>query len=80
MNELEQMIKKKRSEFLEKNDKEEDSICVVKRHQNDQYLYHEIINLPDYHPKTIDDIGIFEAEILFIEPDSEKERDRFRLV
>lgn len=43
----------------------------MKKHQNDEFLYHEIINQPDYYLKTIDDVGIFEGEILFVEPDGD---------
>lgn len=70
MKEIEAVIKQKRALFLQDDSKSKEAICIVKRHQNDEYLYHEIINLPDYYDKSIDSIGIFEGEILFIEPDA----------
>ena len=60
MQELDELVKKKRSLFLE-GGKPEDPLCIVKRHQNDEYLYHEIINLPDYYAKNLEDVGIFES-------------------
>ena len=45
MNQIEPIIKEKRKEALK--DFKED-ICVVKRHQNDEYSYHEVINVNDY--------------------------------
>ena len=52
-----------------KNDS--NKISIVKRHQNDEYSYHEVVNLPDYQDKTLDDVMINENEILYIEADSE---------
>ena len=66
MREVEQSIKEKRMGFLGKGEEGQESICIVKRHQNDEYLYHEIINLQDYYGKSIDAVGIFEGEILFV--------------
>ena len=60
MQELDELVKNKRSSFLAEG-KPEDPLCIVKRHQNDEYLYHEIINLPDYYSKNLDDVGIFEG-------------------
>jgi hypothetical protein len=59
MRALEEVVKKKRGEFLGKMKEVEESICIVKRHQNDEYLYHEIVNLTDYYEKSIDEVGIF---------------------
>ncbi len=54
------MVKAKRNEFLsEEGVVISENICIVKRHQNDEYLYHEIINLSDYYKKSVDTIGIF---------------------
>ena len=39
---------------------DDNPVCIVKRHQNDEYLYHEIINLPDYYQKSVDEVGVFE--------------------
>lgn len=73
MQEIEQTIKNKRNALLsEKLRNLSDNICIVKRHQNDEYLYHEIINLPEYYPKNMDQIGICEGEILFIEADGDE--------
>ena len=70
MLEIAQCIVKRRREILEL--KEDGEVCVIKRHQNDEYLYHEIINLPEYHPKTAEDVGLFESEVVFVEPDQEQ--------
>jgi hypothetical protein len=42
------------------------SICIIKRHQNDEFSYHEIINTPDYYTKTLEDVCVFDNEILFV--------------
>ncbi len=44
----------------------------MKRHQNDEYSYHEVINLNDYREKNIDELMVLENEILFVEANSEK--------
>lgn len=46
-------------------------ICIIKRHQNDEYTYHEVINTSDFHDKTLEEINVLENELLFIEPDSD---------
>ena len=45
---------------------------MVKRHQNDEYSYHEIINVSDYQEKTVDELMVLENEILFVEADSDQ--------
>lgn len=47
MKDVEKAIQEKRKEILNLA-VSEDNICIVKRHQNDEYSYHEIINLFDY--------------------------------
>ena len=71
MSQVQEQIKKKRLQILENNPKieiKEKDITIVKRHQNDEYSYHEVVNENAYQEKTLDDVMILENEILYIEP------------
>lgn len=46
------------------------NICLIKRHQNDEYSYHEIINTKEYDNRTLEDVCVLDNEILFVEQDS----------
>ena len=49
---------------------EEMGLCVIKRHINDEYSYHEILNEEVNREKTVEELMILENEVLFVEKES----------
>jgi hypothetical protein len=64
MAEIDAIVNEKRQEIFNLNEELKQfsggNFCVIKRHQNDEFSYHEIINMADYLNKSIDELMVNE--------------------